>query len=1507
MNSLTPSPRFTLCRRLAVALAVCSLSAAPGRAADILFVVNSVVDVGFAANANDQEVYDRLTAQGHNVTLADDQDAALGDLALGKDLILISSSVGSGNQPLNSLASGPWRTGRTPVVNYEPALADELRWQTADTFGNAGGHESLAINEANQGHPLAAGKSGTVMIVEPGFTATVSSSALPLSLGADAILIATVSTPGNPDFGRAAIWAFEKGSRLADDATVTTGRRVAFFYNASTAPGVYNQDARDLFDAAITWALSPPPDLPILVVWTSPPAVAAPPGAPIVAELEDSAVSQVDPASIELTLNGTVVTPTVSQAGSVTRVSFTPPTILPAGSRNTAVLTYKNKGTPPETFTSTFEFVVVDFVTLPASLAYPVGATDPGAPGFRARVVQANTFSGTLPNSEERAEAQLAGTLIDPLTGAPYTDDSTPAGTADGFHLVPGVINWNQDAQGLGAEQGNFRDPDFPDDPIPGIPGIDGFNTDNIAAEVITYLELAAGAHQFGVNSDDGFVLAVGPDPRDALRLPLGRFDGGRGSADSLFSFVAETPGVYCFRLLWYEGNGGANLEFFSVDPATGEKILINDTANPRAIKAWRQLVAPTKPYVRAASPRPGARRVPVTTSLEFQIADGGLAVDPASVQLTFDGTPVAPPALAVTKNAGVTTVTYDPPGDLAGTTQFSVQLRYQDTATPPVTYTRVMSFTTERPPIQLPPVRQSADGLVVLEAENFDAQVSTPTHAWEFDQTPADWSGDGVMYALPEAATTVNLPDALTGSPRLDYKIDFVKTGTHYLWFRGSDGGGNSLHAGFDDEDPTGTNLDNMDSPGCCGTRLIPGGTTFTWVNGTDAGPEFRATFEVLTAGEHTLHIWMREDGQIVDKLLITTDPNFTPVGQGPPESSRVGEPIPPLVSISSPAGGSEFAKGAPITILADASDTDGTIIKVEFFAGTEKVGEDTTPPFSVTFQSNEDRPFTLTARAADNSGLTTTSQPVKIIVGDPVRVLFVGNNPTANAGDLVIINRLEERRFAVTAVDDNDSQTSDADGKDLVVISSTVGSGNVNVKFTSVPIPIVNWEEALMDDLKLTGDSAANPDHHGTTGSQTALQVVRADHPLAGGLPVGTVEVYTSPQTISWGYPEANAANAIIIATVVGNPNQVAIFGYETGATLFDGVTPAPARRVGFFLNGDSTTALTAAGLALVDAAINWALGLQATPPLTIARVTDAGNGVTLAWDGATAPFLIQTRPGAAAGEWLDLLTTDSRTATVPKIGETAFYRVVAGAPAAVEAFTAVLSGAAEVGDASPSSATGRAVLALKGNTLWLYLSYAGLSGNATAMHIHGPAATTESAGVMIPLPTPPPGGAVTMTATADVSALTAEQRAALRSGRTYLNVHTANKPPGEIRGQVAPLNLAAVLSGGAEVPPVDTPASGAATLTLLGNQLLFDITYADLKADASAAHIHGPAAPTASAGVLVPLPTPTGRAGRLTGSLSLSQQNLGLILDGLTYINIHSGAHPGGEIRGQIGPKD
>src|SRR6185436_13790245 len=114
-----------------------------------------------------------------------------------------------------------------------------------------------------------------------------------------------------------------------------------------------------------------------------------------------------------------------------------------------------------------------------------------------------------------------------------------------------------------------------------------------------------------------------------------------------------------------------------------------------------------------------------------------------------------------------------------------------------------------------------------------------------------------------------------------------------------------------------------------------------------------------------------------------------------------------------------------------ATAADADGTIAKVEFFEGDNKIGEDTTAPYGISWKPSAPRSYTLTAKVTDNTGDTNTSAPVNIVFGNPPKIVFFGNNPTASAGDLVIIRRLESKGFQVTAIDDDLSQTSDADGK--------------------------------------------------------------------------------------------------------------------------------------------------------------------------------------------------------------------------------------------------------------------------------------------------------------------------------------------------------------------------------------------------------------------------------------------------------------------------------------------
>jgi hypothetical protein len=90
-----------------------------------------------------------------------------------------------------------------------------------------------------------------------------------------------------------------------------------------------------------------------------------------------------------------------------------------------------------------------------------------------------------------------------------------------------------------------------------------------------------------------------------------------------------------------------------------------------------------------------------------------------------------------------------------------------------------------------------------------------------------------------------------------------------------------------------------------------------------------------------------------------------------------------PPSVNITSPTAGSTFTAGSNVTITANATDTDGTVAKVDFFAGPTFIGTATTSPYSVTWNNVPLGTHSLTARATDNSGDTAVSGAVSITVG--------------------------------------------------------------------------------------------------------------------------------------------------------------------------------------------------------------------------------------------------------------------------------------------------------------------------------------------------------------------------------------------------------------------------------------------------------------------------------------------------------------------------------------------
>ena len=98
-----------------------------------------------------------------------------------------------------------------------------------------------------------------------------------------------------------------------------------------------------------------------------------------------------------------------------------------------------------------------------------------------------------------------------------------------------------------------------------------------------------------------------------------------------------------------------------------------------------------------------------------------------------------------------------------------------------------------------------------------------------------------------------------------------------------------------------------------------------------------------------------------------------------------------PPSVSITSPLGGATFIAPATITVSADASDADGTVASVAFFANGAPIGTDTTSPFSITWTGVAAGSYTLTAVATDNAGAATTSAPASIAVNLPPNRLNV------------------------------------------------------------------------------------------------------------------------------------------------------------------------------------------------------------------------------------------------------------------------------------------------------------------------------------------------------------------------------------------------------------------------------------------------------------------------------------------------------------------------------------
>ncbi|MET0650390.1 MAG: Ig-like domain-containing protein [Pyrinomonadaceae bacterium] len=175
-------------------------------------------------------------------------------------------------------------------------------------------------------------------------------------------------------------------------------------------------------------------------------------------------------------------------------------------------------------------------------------------------------------------------------------------------------------------------------------------------------------------------------------------------------------------------------------------------------------------------------------------------------------------------------------------------------------------------------------------------------------------------------------------------------------------------------------------------------------------------------------------------------------------------GDPnAPPTVSLTSPANGAVINAGSNVVLNASASDSDGTVKKVEFFRGGTKLGESTAAPYTTTWTNAPGGIYTLTAVATDDKGRTATSSPI----GVQLNVA-----PFVSAGDNQSLVLPASAALFGSATDDGLPTTP---GAVTLTWSRTSGPGTVSFGNAGAAVTTASFSSEGTYVLRLTANDGA------------------------------------------------------------------------------------------------------------------------------------------------------------------------------------------------------------------------------------------------------------------------------------------------------------------------------------------------------------------------------------------------------------------------------------------------
>jgi hypothetical protein len=367
-----------------------------------------------------------------------------------------------------------------------------------------------------------------------------------------------------------------------------------------------------------------------------------------------------------------------------------------------------------------------------------------------------------------------------------------------------------------------------------------------------------------------------------------------------------------------------------------------------------------------------------------------------------------------------------------------------------------------------------------------------------------------------------------------------------------------------------------------------------------SDSTFPYRAGWTNVSAGTYVLKaIAFSAAGASTESGTVTVDVIAPP----PPPPAD-----PPDVSVTSPTNGQTFTAPASMTLRASASTTNGSIVKVDFYAGSTLIATDTTSPYSRTWSNVAAGTYTVKAVATDSSGLTSTSGGVTIVV-----------NPAAITPPTV----------SLTAPASGSAYTAPA----TITVSASASTGNgsiTKVEFyagttligtdTTAPYSLT-WNGAAAGSYAITAKAT---DSAGATKTSTAANIT-----ITPSLSAPSVSL-TSPATGSLFTAPASVSISASASTASGTISKV---DFYAGSTLIGSDSTAPYAMTWNNVAAGSYVLLAVAtssvGLTAQSAARSITVAAPATPPTVSLTAPTAGSTYT-----APASILLSASATTSSG---------------------------------------------------------------------------------------------------------------------------------------------------------------------------------------------------------------------------------------------------------------------------------